>query len=199
MPLWAQAADRGDYAAGLFGGYSRVSRRQSALFISRKIFVILHQAPARSLKPSRATARSAPFFIPDWVEFISHQVVTLSFRCADIGVIGRIPAQAVRKFQNRRAHRIIGAEKYPAGRIKLKNRYGYIRQRNGVLTPAIDILGVSIGLLSRSLCCHAAISSSIWGAAQPLRFGEMIRPSTLIMGFGLLSAEVNTLKRGIDL
>lgn len=62
-----KAADRGDYTAGLFLGYSHDLTDASQLsFISRKIF-ILHQVPIReSLKPSKATARSAPFFIPDW-------------------------------------------------------------------------------------------------------------------------------------
>lgn len=62
-----QAADRGDYTAGLFLGYSHDLTDASQLsFMSHKIF-ILHQALTReSLKPSKATARSAHFFIPDW-------------------------------------------------------------------------------------------------------------------------------------
>lgn len=52
---------------GSFWSYSHDLTDASQLsFMSHKIF-ILHQALTReSLKPSKATARSAHFFIPDW-------------------------------------------------------------------------------------------------------------------------------------
>lgn len=61
------AADRGDYTAGLFLGYSHdlTDASQLSFHIAQDIYSP-SGANKESLKPSKATARSAPFFIPDW-------------------------------------------------------------------------------------------------------------------------------------
>ncbi len=74
-----------------------------------------------------------------------------------------------------------------------------IRQRNGVLTPAIDILGVNVErALSGILCCRRqSLASGIWGYGATVALGND-EPSTLIMGLGLLSRRglIHTQKEG---
>ncbi len=113
-----KAADRGDYTAGLFLGYSHdlTDASQLSFHIAQDIYSPsgANKRKSEAVKGDRAFSA----FLHTGLEWNSLATNWLRYRLGtDIGVIG--PDAGGQEVQNR-AHRIIGAEKYPAGRIKLK-------------------------------------------------------------------------------
>lgn len=187
------AADRGDYTAGLFLGYSHdlTDASQLSFHIAQDIY---SPSGANKRKPEAVKGdRAFSAFLHTGLEWNSLATNWLRYRLGtDIGVIG--PDAGGQEVQNR-AHRIIGAENTLPGRIKLKTVM-VTRQKEWCPLRQLLIFWASMWASIQKYLLSAAISSSIWGTAQPLRW-EMIRPSTLIMGLGYCPAEglIHTQKR----
>lgn len=107
-----KAADRGDYTAGLFLGYSHdlTDASQLSFHIAQDIY---SPSGANKRKPEAVKGdRAFSAFLHTGLEWNSLATNWLRYRVGtDIGVIG--PDAGGQEVQNR-AHRIIGAEKYPA-------------------------------------------------------------------------------------
>ncbi|EOE8709331.1 DUF2219 family protein, partial [Salmonella enterica subsp. enterica serovar Kentucky] len=118
-----KAADRGDYTAGLFLGYSHdlTDASQLSFHIAQDIY---SPSGANKRKPEAVKGdRAFSAFLHTGLEWNSLATNWLRYRLGtDIGVIG--PDAGGQEVQNR-AHRIIGAEKYPAWQDQIENRYGY--------------------------------------------------------------------------
>ncbi|EIV7689939.1 lipid A deacylase LpxR family protein [Salmonella enterica] len=178
-----QAADRGDYTVGLFLGYSHdlTDASQLSFHIAQDIY---SPSGANKRKPEAVKGdRAFSAFLHTGLEWNSLATNWLRYRFGtDIGVIG--PDAGGQEVQNR-AHRIIGAEKYPAWQDQIENRYGYTAKGMVSLTPSIDILGVNVGL-------YPEISAVGGNLFQYLGYGATValgndKTFNSDNGFGLLS------------
>ncbi|EKG2223762.1 DUF2219 family protein, partial [Salmonella enterica subsp. enterica serovar Infantis] len=189
------AADRGDYTAGLFLGYSHdlTDASQLSFHIAQDIY---SPSGANKRKPEAVKGdRAFSAFLHTGLEWNSLATNWLRYRLGtDIGVIG--PDAGGQEVQNR-AHRIIGAEKYPAWQDQIENRYGYTAKGMVSLTPAIDILGVNVGFYPEVSAVGGNLFQYLgYGATVALGNDKTFNSDN---GFGLLSRRglIHTQKEGL--
>ncbi|EIB1037635.1 lipid A deacylase LpxR family protein [Salmonella enterica] len=190
-----KAADRGDYTAGLFLGYSHdlTDASQLSFHIAQDIY---SPSGANKRKPEAVKGdRAFSAFLHTGLEWNSLATNWLRYRLGiDIGVIG--PDAGGQEVQNR-AHRIIGAEKYPAWQDQIENRYGYTAKGMVSLTPAIDILGVNVGFYPEVSAVGGNLFQYLgYGATVALGNDKTFNSDN---GFGLLSRRglIHTQKEGL--
>ncbi|EDX5601713.1 DUF2219 family protein, partial [Salmonella enterica subsp. enterica serovar Cerro] len=139
--------------------------------------------------------RAFSAFLHTGLEWNSLATNWLRYRLGtDIGVIG--PDAGGQEVQNR-AHRIIGAEKYPAWQDQIENRYGYTAKGMVSLTPAIDILGVNVGFYPEVSAVGGNLFQYLgYGATVALGNDKTFNSDN---GFGLLSRRglIHTQKEGL--